>query len=207
MKNNFNFPIKSNGSISTLFLQKNIADFKQAMQFIRQLPYGRNKNKYDLTTIFSDNCGTCSTKNALLKTLAAENDQHEVKLILGLFKMGKKYSVSLGEVLAKNKLTYIPEAHNYLKINDVIFDCTTSISTADQFVNELISEIEIEAGQITDFKVNYHKVYLRQWLAKQEGLTITFDKLWSIREKCIEVLGYLPEGITAKALRREGKRT
>ncbi|HET7819119.1 MAG TPA: hypothetical protein VFL70_07400, partial [Bacteroidia bacterium] len=68
------FYIQSNGIISKKFLGKNIFTFKKAAAFIQQLPYGRNLNKNNLASLFIDNCGTCSTKHALLKTLADEND-------------------------------------------------------------------------------------------------------------------------------------
>lgn len=188
MNEGFNFFIQDKGVISSLFLQNNVGSFEQAMQYLRQLPYGRNKNKHDLTTVFSDNCGTCSTKHAVLKRLAEENNQADVKLVLGIFNMGKNYAARVGAVLTKYKLDHIPEAHNYLRINDGIIDCTTTRSSAEQFINEVVIETEIEPAQITDFKVNFHKQYLKEWLAQQTELFISFDELWNIREECIAAL-------------------
>ena len=61
------FKIEQNGEISKEFLSRNILTFSQAALFVSQLPYGRNQNKNNLLTVFTDNCGTCSTKHALLK--------------------------------------------------------------------------------------------------------------------------------------------
>ncbi len=188
MQHNFNFEIKPAGSISAAFLERNIPDFNSAMQFTRQLPYGRNNNKYNLLTVFDDNCGTCSTKHALLKTLAVENDQPNVKLVLGLFKMNKFNTPKVISLLIKNNLDHIPEAHNYLKIDDEIIDCTNLNSGPGDFVNDLISEQEIQPAQITGFKVALHKAYLQEWLPKQPGLAISFSELWQIREECIAAL-------------------
>ena len=84
---NYNFEINSNGEISQLFLKNNCFDFHSASEFIRNLPYRRNLNKDNLATVFIDEYGTCSTKHALLKILAEENNQPHFKLILGIFKM------------------------------------------------------------------------------------------------------------------------
>jgi hypothetical protein len=74
----FNFPIKSLGQISNLFLENNCTDFLQAQEFIRHLPYRRNSNKNNLVTVFDDEHGTCSTKHAVLKQLALEHNKKQV---------------------------------------------------------------------------------------------------------------------------------
>ncbi|MFN6341326.1 MAG: hypothetical protein ACK4Y6_02890, partial [Bacteroidota bacterium] len=74
MTNQLDFEIKSKGQISKEFIDRNIFTFNQASIFVRQLAYGRNADKNNLTSVFTDNCGTCSTKHALLKKLADENN-------------------------------------------------------------------------------------------------------------------------------------
>ena len=69
----FNFNITSDGEISQLFKQNYCFDFLSASEFVRNLPYQRNLNKDNLATVFTDNCGTCSTKHALLKKLAEDD--------------------------------------------------------------------------------------------------------------------------------------
>lgn len=94
-----NFDIKPDGEISKEFLKRNILTFHQATEYIRNLSYGRNSNKDDLKTIFTDNKGTCSTKHAILKQLANENNFDNIKLILGIFKMGTDYTPKLANTL------------------------------------------------------------------------------------------------------------
>ena len=74
MTNLPDFDIKSTGQISKEFVDRNILTFNQATLFIKELAYGRNADKNNLTSVFMDNCGTCSTKHALLKRLADENN-------------------------------------------------------------------------------------------------------------------------------------
>jgi len=75
--------------------------FKSATDFVANLNYGRNVNKDDLKTLFDDNCGTCSTKHALLKTLADENGFNEIKLVIGIFKMNSENTNEISETLKK----------------------------------------------------------------------------------------------------------
>ena len=188
MNSNFNFLIGANGKISKNFLSRNISDFKSAITFIRQLPYGRNKDKRDLTTLFNDGFGTCSTKHAVLKELAVENSFSQIKLMLALFKMNKYNTPAISKILLKENLEYIPEAHNYLKIENSIVDCTFPNSFRLNFINDLITETEIESNQIGDYKVSFHKQYLKTWLLQKSSLTISLQNLWIIREKCIAAL-------------------
>jgi ribosomal protein S30 len=185
MTDSLNFDIKPVGTISRQFLAHNISTFNDATKFVRQLAYGRNENKADLTTVFTDNCGTCSTKHALLKQLADENNFVDFKLFTGLFRMNSSNTPKISATLKRHKLDYIPEAHNYLKYGNQILDFTNKTSKPADFENELIEETEIRTDQIADFKINYHKQYLTNWLNKQKTLNLTLDELWKIREQCI----------------------
>jgi len=182
------FDIKSSGKISTQFVSRNILTFKQAVLFVRQVPYGRNKVKNDLTSVFVDNCGTCSTKHALLKLLADENNFKNLQLKVGLFKMNGNNTPKVFKTLNSNKLEYIPEAHCYLKYHGLILDYTKPNSKPSDFIEDLIEEIEILPEQITDHKINYHKNYLTSWLLKNAQIKLTLNKLWEIREQCIQDL-------------------
>ena len=183
-----NFKIQQNGEISIEFLKRNIHTFSEATEFINNLNYGRNENKNDLKTIFSDNCGTCSTKHSILKKLAEENNESEIKLILGIFKMNANNTSEIKETLKKNNLEYIPEAHNYLKYLNEIFDFTKIGSKPSDFENDLLEEIEILPNQITTFKVEYHKKFLQNWLNENNNIELNLNELWKIREECIQNL-------------------
>lgn len=183
-----NFEIQPNGEISEEFLKIDITTFQNACQFIASLPYGRNADKNDLKTIFSDNCGTCSTKHATLKKLAEENEFEGLKLMLGIFKMNTQYNPEISETLIKHNLDFIPEAHNYLKIENEILDYTKLNSSASDFEDSLLLEIEILPNQISNYKVEFHKKFLKKWLTENPQINFDLEKLWSVRENCIEKL-------------------
>ena len=179
------FEIESKGKISDKFLEYGIVTFKGATNFIQNLTYGRNLNKKDLATIFIDNCGTCSTKHAILKQLAVENNFDDIKLILAIVKMDANNTPEISKTLIKYKLDFIPEAHNYLKFQSTIFDFTKPDFTLANSSENILEEIEILPNQITDYKVAYHKIYLEKWLIENPQIKFSIEKLWDIRELCI----------------------
>lgn len=179
------FKIQSTAIISSEFKKLGIFSFSEALVFVKTMPYGRNINKSNPLCIFEDNKGTCSTKHTLLKELANENGHNELKLMLGMFKMNAANTPPIKKVLGKYNLAYIPEAHNYLKYEDTIIDCTTTKEL--YFQPFLLEETEIDVTQIIEYKVAYHKQYLFNWL-KNNRLPYSAEEIWQIREACIAAL-------------------
>ena len=175
------------GKISGLFLERGIPDFQQAASFIRSLPYKRNSSKTDVSIVLRENCGTCSTKHAVLAALAIENKVPGVQLMLGMFRMNSANTPRTGNVLENAGLNYIPEAHNYLRMNGEILDCTVA-GEGFSFLNDLLEEKEILPSQVGDYKVSYHQDFLRRWLNENPAIKLTFAELWAIREQCIQNL-------------------
>jgi hypothetical protein len=178
---------KDKGIISDKFLSRNITDFHGACQYIAALPYKRNLHKNNILCVFNDLGGTCSTKHATLRKLALENDYDEVKLILGIFKLDAEYTGKIRRTLEKFKLKYIPEAHNYLKIEEKYYDFTNPKSNYDQFKNKILIEKEMEFSEIVNEKISFHKDFLRKWIVA-ENIHYSLDEIWSIREQCIQDL-------------------
>lgn len=182
------FSITSKGKVSGAFEQHGCSTFAEAIELMRQLPYGRNADKEDLLTVFADGCGTCSTKHALLKELASENGMQDLVLILCIFKMNRHNMPEVAPVLDKYALDYIPEAHNYLRAGGSIIDCTKPTFTIASYPTYIISEAEIQPSQITTYKVAYHKGVLQDWLSDNPAVPYSLDELFGIREECIAAL-------------------
>lgn len=183
-----NFTINKNkGIVSEKFLSKNITKFYVACKYVSELPYKRNSDKSNIQCIFDDLGGTCSTKHATLRKLALENNQQDVKLILGIFKMDAEYTGKIKNTLQKYNLNYIPEAHNYLKIDDEYYDFTNPTSNFTQFKHKLLIEKEIEYSEIAEVKVIFHKYFLEKWIV-DENIPFNLDEIWNIREQCIKDL-------------------
>ena len=183
------FPIGDAGPISAGFKEKGMRSFHEAAGYVHQLPFRRNANKSDLTTVFADGCGTCGTKHALLKGLADEHKLEGLQLMLGIFKMsGENTGGKVSDTLARAELDYLPEAHNYLRWEGKIVDVTWASLKEPQFSRVLMDELEILPEQITDFKVIYHKAFLERWLWNNPEVWLSLDELWIVREECIRDL-------------------
>ncbi len=186
-----NFPdfnISSDKFITQYFLSKGIKNFYEATKFISALPYGRNMEKNNPACIFEDGKGTCSTKHAALRLLALEHNRADVELILGIYKMNAQNTSKAASVLNKYGLEYLPEAHNYLRIENQRLDFTTEKSRASSFEKDLLQEQNLEYNNIAKEKVIIHQAFLRNWLLSQTNISYNFDDIWKIREACIAAL-------------------
>lgn len=184
----FDFSITTDKPISQAFRVRSIHSFAHAARWVQELPYARNLNKLDPLAVLSDGHGTCSTKHALLKSLADENGQLDLQLIIGLFWMNARNTPAVKATLERHRLAHIPEAHCYLKYDGVIMDHTKPGSSAADFAEDLIEELVISPDQITTFKVEHQRAFIADWLATSAHTTLTLEQTWSIREQCIQDL-------------------
>ena len=188
MKKLPDFKIQSNGEISSAFLDREIHTFHKATEFIEHLTYGRNSNKDDLKTLFTDNKGTCSTKHAVLKRLTDEHNFTDIKLMLGIFKMNAENLPVVVHTLSGHHLKYLPEAHNYLKYKGQIFDFTKPHFLPQDFAKDILYEVEIKPNEINQHKINIHKQFIKTWLQENKQINFSLEEIWKIREQCIEDL-------------------
>jgi len=181
------YKLTSKDKLTELVRSKGIETWNELTEFIRNLPYGRNKNRTDFGLVLSERKGTCSSKHALLKSIADFNNIPNVNLLIGIYRMTELNTPKIGNELTENSFNFIPEAHCYLKINGNRIDLTTKESEFDKLKKDIIEEKEIEPNEVSKFKVDYHKEFVKRWL-KETDSKFTFNKVWSIREKCIENL-------------------
>ena len=184
---NMDYKLTSKDKLTELAKSKGIETWNELTEFIKNLPYGRNKNRTDFGLVLSEQKGTCSSKHALLKSIADFNNVPNIELIIGIYRMTESNTPKIGTVLTKNSIEFIPEAHCYLKINGNRTDLTSGQSEFRKIVKDIIKERLIEPDQVAEFKVDYHKKFIENWL-KESNSKLGFDQIWRVREKCIENL-------------------
>src|SRR6266850_7246900 len=138
-----NRPLTSDGPVTRLFRTAGVRDFAAAAHYIWELPYGRIADRNELGLVLSEGRGTCSTKHALLAELAREQDI-SVQLTLGIYEMSERNTPGVGQVLNKYGLSYIPEAHCYLRYKGERID-VTGVPTGAEPIDELLYEEPIPA--------------------------------------------------------------
>lgn len=177
------FNIRPLGKISEAFLRKQLVCFSDAAQHIRSLRYGRIVDSENELAVLDESTGTCSSKHLLLKRLAEENDFHELKLCIGIFRMNALNTPAVAGTLQKHHLGYIPEAHTYFRYKNVVFDFTSV--TPLQFESDLLEEQGLDTHQFPEKKILLHRKFLKEWIRTQDAQGYNEESVWKIREQCI----------------------
>src|SRR5713101_1248181 len=161
-------PFSSEGPMARSFRAVGVHDFVGAARHVLQLPYGRIADRSKFWLVVSEGKGTCTTKHALLAELAHEQNI-DVELMLGIFEMNERNTPGVGRVLTKYGLTYIPEAHCYLRHNGARID-VTGLQPGAEPIELLLYEEPITVQQIGTYKIDLHKQVLRDWIAGTEAI-------------------------------------
>ena len=181
------FELSADAELSNICRSLGKQQYHQVIQHVFELPYRRNSSKEDLSLVFKEACGTCSSKHAVLVQLALENGFDKIQLILGMYRMSAANTPGVATVLDQYQLAYLPEAHNYIKYQEQRIDLTNLSSTNVSPFDSLYEEIQIQPEQIGQFKMNYHRQFLANWL-RTENKHYNLEEIWSIREACIAAL-------------------
>ena len=108
-----NKPIMDNGPIARAFQGMGINDFHSACRYVHELPYGYNSDRDDLMILFKEKMGSCTTKHAVIATLAAEIeiaiDKH-----IGIYAMTEALVTGTKIILERYTLPYLPMVHCFL---------------------------------------------------------------------------------------------
>ena len=180
---------RSDGAITSAFLRLGNQTFRSAGQYTQALPYGRNSHPGDPLIVLTEKRGTCSTKHALLRRLAIEQNL-DIVLVLGIYEMSEQNTPGVGAVLAKYALATLPEAHCYLRMAGNRIDVTgPAYRGLLEPIADFLHEEDIDPTQITNYKTDLHKQYLSRWIADNGGLGgRSLADIWKIREECIASL-------------------
>ena len=182
-----NYILNANDGLTNLVKSNGLHSWLELIEFVKYLPYGRNKNRTNFSLVLAEKRGSCSSKHAVLKKIADLNQIPNIQLILGIYQMNESNTPKIGTELSQNNLDFIPEAHCYLKIDDTRTDVTTHNASFEKIQNSIMLELEIEPEQVIDFKVNFHQDFIKNWLTASDS-KFSFDEIWRIREKCINNL-------------------
>jgi hypothetical protein len=181
-------PFRPAGSITDALVRRGVKDLRAAGKYVRSLPYGRNSRPADPLAVLSEGRGTCSTKHALLRRVAIEQNL-ELALVLGIYQMSERNTPGVGAVLHKHGLRSLPEAHCYVRSGGIRIDVTRAIESSREAISHFLYEEDIEPEQITSYKKAVHRQFLSTWMVEQDGLSgWSLEDLWSIREECIASL-------------------
>lgn len=116
-------PISRSGAISRKFREMGIAAFIDACRYVHQLPYGYNSDRDDILILFKEKMGTCTTKHAVIGTLAVELGM-PVEKNVGIYRMTEKIVTGTNAILEKYDLPHVPMLHCFLAYDRYRADLT-----------------------------------------------------------------------------------
>lgn len=171
-----------NGPLSSKILDKGISNRSKLLSWLESLPYRRTSTTGAYHLVIDEECGTCSTKHALVKAIANENQWPDTDLYVGFFAMDSDIFPALSDILNQHELDYIPEAHTFLVIDGEYTD--VSIKNSPITADHIFEEMEIEPENIGQMKESIHKGFIQEWI-EEEKVSLPFSEIWKIREACI----------------------
>ena len=118
-----NAAIKAAGPVSGKFLSLGINGFIDACRYVHELPYGYNSDRDDLMILFKEKLGSCTTKHAVIATLAEESGL-PIKKAIGIYAMTEEIVTGAGKILDTFGLPYVPMLHCFLVYGDHRVDLT-----------------------------------------------------------------------------------
>ncbi len=179
--------LESNDPLTIDIVESGVVTWEDLIRCVQTFHYGRNAKRSDVTLVWSERKGSCSSKHAFLKHIADLNNIQNIDLILCMYKMNSSNTQKVESVLNEFKIDYLPEAHCYIRVETEAIDVTTMSSKFLSIQADVLEEQIIHPDQVTDFKVDYHKSYMRKWGAENYPEK-SFEELWAIREQCISAL-------------------
>jgi len=181
--------ISGPGAISNEFLRLHITGFNDACRHVHQLPYGYNSDRDDLLILFKEGRGSCTTKHAVIATLAEELSLPIVKNI-GIYRMIEDLVTGTNEILGRFNLPYVPMVHCFLVYQNYRVDLTEGNNNGkNRPINEfLYTEAVIPNISAKDEYLLYRKALKARILLRKELKEIDIKRILQAREEGIKLL-------------------
>jgi hypothetical protein len=186
------FPDKSIlnvGMISAKFLSLGIERFIDACRYVFDLPYDYNSDRDDLMILFKENKGTCTTKHAVIATLATELNLPIVKNV-GIYAMTEEIVTGTNEILAKYNLPYVPMVHCFLVYDEYRVDLSEGNDNGKNRPIEVFLYIQEVEPNITakDEYLLYRKALKDHILVRKEMEGVNISQILHAREEGLKRL-------------------
>jgi hypothetical protein len=184
-----NYTIIEKGAISRTFINMGINDFHHACQVVHVLPYGYNSDRDDPMILFKERMGSCTTKHAVIATLAAELGIAIDKCI-GIYAMTDALVTGTQKILDRYNLPYLPMVHCFLVFEDQRVDLSQGNQNGKNgpiddflYVEKVIANIP---GK--DEYLLYRRALNKHILARPEFHDINIKSVLKAREAGLSLL-------------------
>jgi len=184
-----NAAIKAEGPVSGKFMSLGINGFIDACRYVHELPYGYNSDRDDLMILFKQKFGSCTTKHAVIATLAAESGL-PIKKAIGIYAMTEEIVTGTGKILDTYGLPYVPMLHCFLVYGKNRVDLTESNNNGKKRSIEdfLYTKNVIPNISAKDEYLLYRKALKDYIMIKKELKGIDLKNILKAREEGLALL-------------------
>ena len=181
--------ITARGIVSRKFLDLGISRFIDACRYVHHLPYGYNSDRDDLMILFKEGMGSCTTKHAVIATLAQELGLPIVKII-GIYRMVEKIVTGTDSILDRYNLPYLPMVHCFLEYDNHWIDLTEGNHNGknQSIDNFLYTQTVVPNISAKEEYLLYRKALTNRILVGDELPGIQLKQVLQAREEGLELL-------------------
>jgi hypothetical protein len=181
--------ITATGPVSKAFLNQGILGFQEACRYVHELPYGYNSDRDDLMILFKEKMGTCTTKHAVIATLAAELGLPVTRGV-GVYPMTEAIVTGTDRVLAEYNLPYVPMIHCFLEYERYRVDLTEGNHNGkNRPIDDLLYTDRVAAAiSAKDEYMIYRKALSEVILKRSELKGVDIKRLLHAREEGLKLL-------------------
>jgi len=181
--------ISGGGDVSERFLDLGITRFRKACRYVRRLPYGYNSDRDDLMILFKEGFGSCTTKHAVIATLAREL-RLPIGKSIGVYAMTEALVTGAGAILAKYALPYVPMVHCFLAGDGVRVDLTEGNRNGkNRPIDDFLHTEEVSADiSAKEEYLRYRRALNDHILPRKELQGIDLKTILKAREEGIALL-------------------
>jgi hypothetical protein len=181
--------ITGNSPVSKTFMDLGIRRFQEACQYVHGLPYGYNSDRDDLMILFKEKMGTCSTKHAVIATLAAELGLPVTRGV-GIYAMTEAIVTGTEKILAEYRLPYVPMIHCFLEYGNCRVDLTEGNRNGkNRPIDDFLYTDRVEATiSAKDEYMIYRKALSNVVLKRPELKGVDIKRILHAREEGLKLL-------------------
>jgi hypothetical protein len=184
-----NVLISNKGIVSEKFLSLGIDKLHDACRYVHDLPYGYNSTRDDILILFKEGYGSCSTKHAVIATLAEELDIPIYKST-GIYTMNEEIVTGTNVILEKYRLPYLPMIHCFLIYENLCVDLTEGNNNGKNHSIEefLFTKKVIPNISEKDEYLIYREVMKESILKREEMINVNLNQILLARQEGITLL-------------------
>jgi hypothetical protein len=181
--------ISEAGPVSKEFLALGMQSFHEACRYVLGLPYGYNSDRDDLMILFKEKMGTCTTKHAVIATLAAELGLPITRGV-GIYPMTEAIVAGTDKILSEYSLPYVPMIHCFLEYEDYRVDLTEGNHNGkNRPIDEFLYTDRVEATiSAKDEYLIYRKALSEVILKRPELKGVDLKRILHAREEGLKIL-------------------